>query len=192
MWLRKWRMLVWVWSIIPVTELFLTCLSFSEGILHVVYLLKSRVCGQHGEELPVCLLPSCGASVLLNVAEGRGTTVPEEGPAQGTCRQSTEESSQQERNKYKAGRNSGQNREPVSAESRPTAMFQRPCGRVFVKSSLGPSVLDLHKKWPWSASRLQKNGGLQHHCSKATFWNLLNTALPADLRLLIYSIIALL
>lgn len=96
MWLRKWRMLVRVWSLIPVTELFLTCLGFNEGILHVVDLLKRRVGGQQGELLPVCLLPSCRALAMLILTERRETTVPEEGPAQGTCWQSTEESSQQE------------------------------------------------------------------------------------------------
>lgn len=177
MWLRKWRMLVRVWSLIPVTELFLTC---HEGILHVVDLIKRHVGGQQGELLPVCLLPSCGALVMLILTERRGTTVPEEGPAQGTCRQNVEESSQQEGTK---GGETGRNREPVSAERKPTATFQRLHERVFMMSSLGLSVLDLHKKWLWIAPRLQRNGGLQHHCAKATFSNLLNTALPADLRL---------
>lgn len=45
------------------------------------------------------------------------------------------------------------------------------------------SLCLIYTKSDWIAPRLQRNGGLQHHCAKATFSNLLNTALPADLRL---------
>lgn len=66
---------VWLWSSIPVTELFLTRLCFNVGTLRVVYLWKSRVSGQQEEKLPVYLLLSCWASVMPDVVAGR-----QEGP----------------------------------------------------------------------------------------------------------------
>lgn len=42
-----------------IVELFSTCLCFSMGILHVIYLGESHASGQQGEKLPAYLLPSC-------------------------------------------------------------------------------------------------------------------------------------
>lgn len=133
MWLQKWKTPVWKWSSTSVTELFFTRLCFNMGILHVVYLWKSHISGQQGEKLPFYLLPSCWASVMLDLVAGR-----QEGPwllwkeQQNRLTVNAGGKGVSKRGRSMRGEtNSGWNREPVSADSRPRAMLQGFCKENF-------------------------------------------------------------
>lgn len=183
-WLRKWRTLVWVWSGIPVTELFLTRLCFNVGILSVVYLWESRISGQQEDMLPVYLLPSCWASIMLEPRgrEAGGTTTPLEGPAEETCLLSGEEGSQQEGRKHEEARETLVKTGSLSLRK----AGPRPCFRGHVKESFhilfSVSLCTCLAQNPTVRCFRPQRNGRGGHCSKATFSSLFCMAYPADLR----------